>query len=130
MADDGFININLNDVDDGSAPVPEGPCLVRIKTAEKKHKTGSEYPYILVIMNPLDKPGFEKRNLRLTLSFHPEALWNMKRFCKAARIDFASGLHLEDFPGKELIVNVKIVDDKTDPEVKRNEVTTPYSKAA
>jgi|SRR5215467_554132 len=124
------ININLDDVDDGSDPVPEGQHLVRIKSAEAKHKEGSEYPYILVTMNPLDAdPKFEKRNLRLTLSHHPNALWNMKRFLKAAGIEFETGIDTDDFPNKELFVTVKCTPNPDDPQMIRNEISPPYSKA-
>ena len=54
MSEADYININLDDVDDGSDPVPAGLQLCRIKSAQKKHKEGSEYPYIQVSMNPLD----------------------------------------------------------------------------
>src|SRR6266852_2704899 len=105
---EGFINLNLDGVDDGSEPIPDGVHLVRVKSAERKHKEGSDYPYIDTRMTPLDVPGMEKRSLRLTLSFHPDALWNLKRFMKAARIEWSSdGFHLEDFVGKELYVSTK-----------------------
>lgn len=125
---DEFININLSDVDDGSEPLPEGPRHCIIRTAEKKHKQGSEYPYILVQMNPLDLPGSEKRKLRLNLSYNPAALWNMKRFLKALRIDTDKGFSLSDLIGKEVVVSVKIVPDANDDTIRRNEVNPPYTK--
>lgn len=125
----GLINLNLEGVDDGSDPLPEGLRLVRIRSAERKD--GKQYPYIEVRMNPLDLPGSEKRTVRLTLSFHPDAQWNLKRFVKAARIPFGpEGFHLEDFIGKELYVSLKIVPDRDDPEIKRNDVGPPYQRAA
>lgn len=125
-----FININLDGVDDGSDPLPEGPRLVRVKSAERKHKEGSEYPYILVGMNPLDLPGSEKRTIRLVLSYHPEALWNMKRFIKTAKIPFdGKGFHLEDFLGKELYVTLKVTPDRNDSSIMRNEISPPYQPA-
>lgn len=127
---EGLINLNLEGVDDGSDPLPEGLRLMRIKSADRKHKEGSEYPYIEVRMNPLDLPGSEKRSVRLTLSFHPDAQWNLKRFVKAAGIPFnAAGFYMEDFVGKELYVTLKITPDRNDPEIKRNEVGPPYSRA-
>jgi len=131
MADDGFININLDDVDDGSEPIPAGTQLCRIKSAERKHKDGSEYPYIEVRLNPLEvEDKFLRRVLFLTLSFHPNAQWNMKRFMKAAQIDHdAKGFHLEAFPGREVYVTVKHSADRNDPTAIRAEVTPPYSKA-
>jgi hypothetical protein len=130
MSED-FININLDDVDDGSEPIPAGLRQVRVKSAEKKHKQGSEYPYIDVRLNPLDVDDkFLKRQLFLTLSFHPAAQWNMKRFMKAAQIPITTeGFHLEDFLGKELFVTVTHKPNDTDPEMVRAEVGPPYAKA-
>ena len=126
-----FININLDDVDDGSDPIPAGLQLCRIKSGQKKHKQGSEYPYIDVRLNPLEAgEKFQNRQLFLTLSFHPNAMWNMKRFMKAAQIPFDNkGFHIEDFPGKEVYVTVKHSPDQSDPDAIRAEVTPPYAKA-
>lgn len=132
MADDDFININLDDVDDGSDPVPAGLQLVRVKSAQKKHKEGSEYPYIDVRLSPLEAGDkFAHRQLFLTLSFHPNAQWNLKRFMKAAQIEFgANGFHIEDFIGKELYVTVTHKPDNNDQSAIRAEVGPPYSKSA
>jgi len=126
-----FININMDEVDDGSDPIPAGLRHVRVKSAQRKHKEGSEYPYIDVRLSPLDAgEKFEKRQLFLTLSFHPNAMWNMKRFMKAAQIPTnAEGFHLEDFIGKELYVTVTHAPDRNDPDAIRAEVSVPYSKA-
>jgi hypothetical protein len=128
MNEAGFININLDDVDDGTDPIPAGLRLVRIKSAQKKHKEGSEYPYIDVRLNPLDvDEKFQKRQLFLTLSFHPQAMWNMKLFMKKARIPWTDdGFSLEDFLGKELFVTVNHKPDQNDPEAVRAEVNPPY----
>jgi hypothetical protein len=126
-----FININLEDVDDGSDPIPAGLQLVRVKSAQKKHKEGSEYPYIDVRLTPLEvEEKFQRRQLFLTLSFHPNALWNMKRFMKAAKIEFeGKGFSIQDFPGKELYVTVAHKPDQNDQSAIRAEVSPPYSKA-
>jgi hypothetical protein len=125
------ININLEDVDDGSEPFPEGQHLVRVLSAQHKHKDGSEYPYIEVRMNALDvEDKFQKRNLRLTLSFHPNALWNLKRFVAKAGIPWdGSGLDTDDFANRELFVNVKNRADDDDPTMIRTDIGPPYSKA-
>jgi hypothetical protein len=126
-----FININLDAVDDGSDPIPAGLQLCRVKSAQKKHKEGSEYPYIDVRLSPLEvEDKFKNRQLFLTLSFHPAAQWNLKRFMKAGRIEFgANGFHLQDMVGKELYVTVTHSPDRNDPSAIRAEVTPPYSKA-
>jgi hypothetical protein len=126
-----FININLDDVDDGSDPIPAGLQLVRVKSAQKKHKEGSEYPYIDVRLSPLEvEDKFRNRQLFLTLSFHPAAQWNLKRFMKAARIEFGQqGFHLQDMVGKEVYVTVKHEPDQSDPSAIRASVTPPYTKA-
>ena len=125
MEEAGFINLNLMDVDDGSDPIDAGTHLLRVKSATRKHKEGSQYPYIDVRFNPLDVPGKEKRTLRLTLSFHPDALWNMKRFLKAIRVEIKDkGFHLEDIVGKEIYATVSVNQEQ------RNEIGPPYSPAA
>jgi len=126
-----FININLEDVDDGSEPFPEGTHLVRVKSAQHKHKEGSEYPYIEVRMNALDVDDkFTKRDLRLTLSFHPNAMWNMKRFVSKAGIPWdARGIDSDDFVGKELFVTIKNRPDNDDPTMTRTDIGPPYSVA-
>ena len=131
MGDGDFININLDEVDDGSDPVPAGLQLVRVKSAQKKHKEGSEYPYIDVRLTPLEvEEKFQRRTLFLTLSFHPAAVWNMKRFMKAAGIEHGpNGFHLQDFPNKEVYVTVNHKADPSDPTSIRAEVNPPYSKA-
>jgi hypothetical protein len=131
MSEADFIQINLDDVDDGSDPIPAGLQLCRVKSAQKKHKEGSEYPYIDVRLSPLDvDEKFRNRQLFLTLSFHPNAMWNMKRFLKAAQIPFdAKGFHVEDFSGKEVYVTVNHKPDQSDPTAIRAEVNPPYSKA-
>ena len=131
MSDEGFININLDDVDDGSAPVPAGLQLCRVKSAQRKHKEGSEYPYIDVRLSPLEvDEKFRNRVLFLTLSFHPAAMWNMKRLMKAAGIPFeAKGFSIQDFAGKEVYVTVNHKPDPSDPSAIRAEINPPYSKA-
>ena len=131
MSDEGFININLEDVDDGSDPIPAGLQKVRVKSAQKKHKDGSDYPYIDVRLSPLEAgEKFENRQLFLTLSFHPQAMWNMKLFMKKARIPFdEKGFHIEDFVGKEVFVTVNHKPNQNDPEAVRAEVNPPYAVA-
>ncbi|GEM_PF-6535921 len=126
-----FININLDSVDDGSDPIPAGLQLCRVKSAQKKHKQGSEFPYIDVRLNPLEAgEKFDNRQLFLTLSFHPNAQWNMKRFMKAFQVPFDErGFHVEDFAGKEGYVTVKHTPDQNDPSAIRAEVNPPYAKA-
>jgi hypothetical protein len=130
MAED-FININLDAVDDGSDPIPAGLQLCRIRSAQRKHKEGSEYPYIDVRLSPLEvEEKFQNRQLFLTLSFHPNAQWNLKRFMKAAQISWdTKGFHLEDFLGKELYVTVNHSPDRSDPSAIRAEVAPPYAKS-
>jgi len=125
------ININLDDVDDGSEPFPEGQHLVRVVSAAHKHKEGSEFPYIEVRMQALDvEEKFQKRQLRLTLSFHPNAMWNLKRFVAKAGVPWdTGGLDTDDFTGKELFVTIKNRPDNDDPTMVRTDVSPPYSVA-
>ena len=131
MSEEGFININLEEVDDGSDPIPAGLQRVRVKSAQKKHKDGSDYPYIDVRLTPLEAgEKFANRTLFLTLSFHPQAMWNMKLFMKKARIPFdTSGFSIDDFPGKEVFVTVNHKPNTNDPESVRAEVNPPYAVA-
>jgi len=132
MDEPGFIKLNLDDVDDGTDPVPAGIHLCRVKNAVQKHKQDSEYPYIQVTLTPLDtEEKFQRRGLLLTLSFHPQALWNMKQFMTKARVPHgADGFHVGDFIGRELYVTVKHKPDPNDPAAIRAEVSPPYTVAS
>jgi len=139
MADEytgDFININLDDVDTMDEAIPEGPRVCSVSGLAVKKKDGGEYPYIEVLLHPEDET-FKKRRLRLTLSFHPNALWNLIRFYKAFGVSL-KGVDLKDFvqkniyreiDGKSIGVNVGIEPDRNDPEVMRNVVKPPYFKA-
>lgn len=125
--DTGFININLDDVDDGREMVPDGIYECYIKSAAKKKKEGKPYPYIDVRLKP-EHPDFAKRTLFLNLSYHPDALWNMKLFCKAASVAWtSSGFHLNDLIGKRVAVTVGTRAAEEGQEA-RNEVKPPYNK--
>lgn len=119
-----FIDLDLTDVDDGTDPIPAATTLCKVKSVAPKHKEGSEFPYLDVRLNPIGVPGKEKRTLFLSLSKHPNALWNMKGFAKACKAYDNGKILWKEFVGKEVFVNVKINAEN------RNEITTPYSPAA
>lgn len=119
-----FIDLDLSDIDDGTEPIPAAQTLCKVKSLTPKHKEGSDYPTMQVILNPIGVPGKERRQLWLHLSKNPAALWNAKAFAKACKCYGSDGkidwLGMKD---REVFVNVKINAEN------RNEVTTPYSPA-
>mgnify|MGYP001617657593 CR=1 FL=1 len=133
MAED-FININLDEVDDGTDPLPEGPCPIFVKAAEWKHKAGSAYPYLNIEMKP--RPGaveekLKNKSLFLTLSMNPKALWNMKLFFKATKMPSdLRGMKPDEIArmiqGREAVVSVGLRPSQRDPEKQDNEVKPPY----
>lgn len=145
MGTEEFIDINLDAVDDGFDPMPSKLYLTKIKSAEHRHKEGSEYPYINVVLQPLEvEEKFQNRNLFLTLSYHPKALWNMKLFTKMFGIPQSangkSGFYIKpdadgkkmypDFEGKEGWVTVGIEKSNQDPDRQVNTVSNPYHPAS
>jgi hypothetical protein len=129
--DEGYIDINLDDVDDGREPLPDGlGPICRVLKAEKQHKEGSEYPYISVTLQPdTGDAKLDKRQLFLNLSFHPKALWNMKLFCKAVK-GSTSRPNFKEWVDKKLRPTLGIVPSFKDPEQKVNEVKPPYHSVA
>jgi len=125
MDDDGLIDLDLDEVDDGSDPLPENVYETYVKTVEKKQKDGSSYPYLNLHLKPLDDK-FKSRTLFLTLSYHPQALWNMKRFAKAMGWKKGDKINFHDWKDKKVAVTVGTKADNNDPTVMRNEVKSPY----
>jgi len=123
--DDLLINIDLDTIDDGTDPVPDGQPPARIHSVIRKLKQGGEYPYFEIQMKPLEQPN---KTLWLNLSMHPKALWNLKLFVKALGLPM-KGLNLQDALGLTIAPTVKIVPSRNDPDRKINEVGPPYAAA-
>jgi len=127
--DDDFINIDLQgaieEAEERRKAIPKAVYHVRIKSVERKLKEGEgKFPYLDVRMMPLEYP---KKTLFLTLSFHPDAIWNMAEFCKKAKIQYSkSGFKFRDLVGKELRVTVDEEPSNEDPNEMRNTVKPPY----
>jgi len=128
MAEQDFININLDDVPDtGFPPRPEGVQSVRVVKVEKKQKEGSPYPYLNVSMQHADGKEDCKGQIFLVLSFHPNALWNLKDFLKKAKVNWTKqGFNYSDLVGKTLRVTTGIEPSQRDPEVIVTVVKPPY----
>ena|SRR5215831_7902546 len=130
MAD--LIDINLEDVEDGFEPLPEGTYGVSVKSAEWRKKPDGEYPYMNVEMKPSAGQVEEKyrnKSLFLTLSLHPKALWNMKAFFKATNMPLNLKGQDRDEIARALLgrtlrvtVGIRIAPNGN----KQNEVTPPY----
>lgn len=130
QTDEDFINIDLDEVDDGRTPVPDGSHIVEVLSAEKKQKEGSAYPYIEVTMR-IPSGEYANKKLWVNLSFNPKALWNMKLFCAGAGVKWTKqGFRMSDIVGKRLAVTTKIQDGFKDPNQKVNAVNPPYTQAA
>jgi hypothetical protein len=125
--DEGYIDINLDEEVEEWQPFADGPGpICKVATAEKKHKEGSMYPYIAVVLNPYTGDAkTDKRKLYLNLSYHPEALWNMKAFCKALKVS-TSRPNYKEWIDKTFRPTLGIVPSQKDPEQKVNEVKPPY----
>lgn len=139
MADDGdfFVDVNLDDVDDGRSPLPPGATGFRIAAAEAKKKSDAgSYPYIELTLNPQNAEQ-SHRKAWLNLSFHPKALWNAKLFCKdGVAYKWSNPLGdvrklAADWVGKTFGATVTLVPDtrSADPDAKRNEIGPPYFRA-
>ena len=123
---DSFININLEEIEDLRAPIPKSVYHVRVKSVEKKQKPGEgKYPYLDIRLTPLE---FPKKTLFLNLSFHPEALWNLKEFVVKSKTphDPRKGFNYQDINGRELRVTVDEEPSQDDPSQMRNVVKPPY----
>lgn len=126
------INIDLENVDDGTDPVPAGQPPCNIHTVTAKHKAGSEYPYFEVVLKPVDMPN---KTGWLNLSLHPKALWNMKLFLKACGVRIPSGNLdfrtikelMESTRGMRIAPTFKVVPANNDPDRKVNEIGPPYA---
>lgn len=134
--EDDFIDVNLDDVDDGRSPLPAGPTAFRVASAQKKQKEGSPNPYIELTLSPTSAE-FSHRKAWLNLSFHPRALWNLKLFMKdgvGIKWD-PKGLSpsrlAQQFAGLTFGANVSLVPDERsqDPDTKKNDIGPPYYKA-
>lgn len=106
MAEDTFIDIDLDEVDSGREPLGDGVFPMRVASIEKKQKEGKPYPYLDVRVSPKDNP---KRKYMHILSYHPDALWNMKLFATACRVEMKTnpetgkkGFDIADFREKEV----------------------------
>ena len=118
MAEQDFININLDDVPDtGFPPWPEGVQSVRVVKVEKKQKEGSSYPYLNVSMQHADGKEDCKGQIFLVLSFHPNALWNLKDFLKKGQMlsrDVRKAAKENGIPDRTLDRAIKEVGVKND----------------
>ena len=125
--EDDLVDIDINNVEDTRETIPDGVYLCRIKSVEKKHKAGSEYPYLDVRLTP---DGHERKTLFHNLSYHPNALWNMKAFVTRAGVEWGkNGFHYRDLIGRRIGVTVSIEPSRDDPNEKRNVISPPYHKA-
>ena len=127
MDNNDLVDINIDDVEDPRETIPDGVYMCRIKSVDKKHKTGSEYPYLDVRLTP---DNHERKTLFLTLSYHPAALWNMKAFVPKAGVEWGrSGFRYKDLIGRRVGVTVGTEPSQNDPNEKRNVIGPPYHKA-
>lgn len=130
MNEEDYVDIDIDNIDDPGEAVPDGIYKVKVDSVEKKHKPGSEYPYLSVQMHPEDGEH-NKHKLFLNLSFHPSALWNLKGFVLQAGVPWpkGKGFYYKDLIGKTLSVTVGVKPHYQDENRKVNEVGPPYAKA-
>jgi hypothetical protein len=126
--DDDFINVNLDDVDDGEVLIPDGQRIVTVISAEKKQKEGSTYPYIEVYVKP---DGFDARRIRHMFTFHPTMLGVLKLFVKKCRVKWtAEGFRVSELVGKRIGVNIGNEPHFAEPERQINCFKQPFIEAA
>lgn len=120
------IDINLDDVDDGTDPVPAGQPICEITAvSDPKYSQGGTYPYYEVTMKPDEYPN---KTLWLNLSTSPKALWNLKLFCKAVGLP-AQKPNLALAIGRKIAPTVEVVKSNKDPNRDVNNVGPPYASA-
>jgi len=109
---------NLDDVQDGFAPIPEGIYKMQVQSADlTTSKQGNQMVKLTLVITDADpeKQQYLGRKGFANLVVVPDALWKLKQFCKAAGIGWdAGGVNLEPAIGKEL--NIKVTQEPyTDP---------------
>jgi hypothetical protein len=113
--------------------MPDGPTICRVHSLAKKHKEGSDYAYIEVVLKPAadvnpDLETFKNRNLWMNMSFNPKALFNMKAFAKACGLAWTKqGVNWAEAREKLVSVNLGTEPAFNNPERKVNVVKMPYN---
>lgn len=127
MDDDGFVDINLDEVDDGREPLPDGVVEMRVVSVEKKQKEGAgKYPYLDLRLSPMNGDMMKRKFMHI-LSFHPEALWNLKLFVKGTGVEFTpKGFNYKDLLNKTVAVTTRT--EETPEGDKRNKFQPPYHR--
>ncbi len=96
------VNVNLNEVEDISQPMPAGIYIVRVLTGEKAvgKDSGKEYIHWEVEVVEGDSKG---RHLFFNTSLSEKALWNLKKLLTAAKVvtNKDGSFNTEDVAGKE-----------------------------
>lgn len=79
------INVNLNEVEDVSKPIPAGQYVVRILKAEKATgaESGKDYIHWEVEVVEGESKG---RHLFFNTSLQEQSLWNLKKLLEAAKV--------------------------------------------
>ena len=79
------INVNLNEVEDVSKPIPTGQYVVRVLKAEKAtgNESGKDYIHWEVEVVEGENKG---RHLFFNTSLQEQALWNLKKLLDAASV--------------------------------------------
>lgn len=130
--DDFQININLDEVDDGSEPIQSPKPVCRVHSIQRKMKPGGEYPYFEVVLKATEE---NNRTAWLNLSLHPKALWNLKLFLEGCGVSYPKGnLNLAGIT--ELVMSCKdkligvtntLKQSDRDPKKKISDIGPPYT---
>lgn len=132
MPEDYFVNIDMEaavaEAEERRKAIPKAVYLCKVKSVEKKLKEGEgKYPYLDVRLTPVDYP---QKTLYVTLSFHPDAVWNLVEFIHKSGIPYDKrGFNYMLLKDKMIRVTVNEEPSQENPEEMRNTVNPPYHKA-
>lgn len=97
---------NLNNVEDGFAPLPEG--LYKCQVAELKLKTSTKGNEMVNVKFTVVEPSeYIGRGGFANIVLVPDALWKLKQFCRACGVEWDdAGVDIEQAIGRELFIKV------------------------
>jgi len=132
------VNLDSSELDANRQPLPDVSTNFVVRSAERKRKDGSEWPYIALVVSPVsDDPKVSRRKLFLNLTFHPEMLWQMRDFRKSCGLALSvnAGQLLknpnsdQEYVGCKFSCVPKIVKSFRNPDEKTNEISAPFRPA-
>lgn len=127
------INVDLDsdEIDEGQRPIPDVATNFVVRSAERKRKEGSDFPYVALTVSPeTGDPKKDRRKFFVNLSFHPDMLWQTKEFRRGCQMDLRVNARDllknpnsdQDYVGHRFSCVPTIKSHPSDPERKINEL--------